>query len=73
MLGKGLDRLEQIAAGWRYTLFPDWKIEQLASERALVCGACEHNTGSRCGLCGCPLQAKTRSPNSVCPDGRWTM
>lgn len=72
MIGKELDRLKQIAAGWRYTLFPDWKIEQLARERALVCGTCEHSTGSKCSLCGCPLQAKMRSPNAVCPDGRWT-
>lgn len=72
VVGTVLDKLKQIAAGWWYTLIPDRRIEQLASERAVVCGACEHNTGAKCGLCGCPLQAKTRSPKSVCPDGRWT-
>lgn len=24
-----------------------------------------------CGLCGCPLAAKTMSPKSTCPLGKW--
>ena len=71
MLGEGLGWLRQVAAGWWYTLFPDKQVERLASERASVCGPCPHNTGSKCGLCGCPLQAKMRSPSASCPDGRW--
>ncbi len=69
--GFGLDRLKQIFDGWRYLLFPDQAVERLALERSEVCGRCPHNTGTKCGKCGCPLRAKIRSPESTCPDGRW--
>ena len=68
----GLGKLKQIVAGWWYVLFPDKEIELLASERAAVCNPCPHNIGAKCGLCGCPLAAKMRSPDSTCPDGRWS-
>ena len=71
VLQAGLSKLKQIVAGWWYVLFPDKEIELLASERAAVCSPCPHNTGTKCGLCGCPLTAKMRSPDSTCPDGRW--
>lgn len=27
--------------------------------------------GAICGSCGCPLAAKTRSPEEHCPEGKW--
>ena len=66
-----INKLKEIVAGWYYLFFRREHIEKLALERAAVCSACPHNTGTKCGLCGCPLQAKMRSPDSTCPDGRW--
>ena len=39
-----------------------------------ICNACEHRTEEDvCELCGCPLEAKTKSKNknSKCPKGYW--
>lgn len=66
-----IGKVKQMAQGWWYVIWTDRRIEHLAAQRAAVCGACAHNTGTKCGLCGCPLKAKMRSPASTCPDGRW--
>ena len=64
----------------------DPKIKQLASARMLICDNCEIRDGSacdpeKCGThvetgeiecgCGCNIAAKTLSPNSECPLGKW--
>lgn len=64
-------KVKEIAAGWYYLLFRKEQIEMLALERVAICSSCSHNTGTKCGLCGCPLQAKMRSPDSTCPGGKW--
>ena len=64
-------KLKEIITGWHYVFFRRQEIELLAAERAEICTPCPHNTGTKCGLCGCPLKAKMRSPDSSCPDGRW--
>lgn len=44
---------------------------ELSKARMSICNKCEEkynsNLGDRCGLCGCVLKFKTKSPDSVCP------
>lgn len=40
-------------------------------DRATICSTCVDNINNTCGLCGCPLIAKTRSEFSKCPKGLW--
>lgn len=48
------------------------KDEEIFQARRKICNSCDHRTKmDRCGLCGCPLPAKTRSLLSNCPDGNW--
>ncbi len=47
-------------------------VEDMHKERIAHCNSCRHKTaGGRCDLCGCLLEAKTRSMGSKCPDGKW--
>ena len=41
------------------------------NERLLVCDSCEHKIGTRCNLCRCFLNYKTKLANSECPIGKW--
>ena len=46
--------------------------EKIFHARREICNVCEHKTDNdRCGKCGCPLMAKTRSLITNCPDERW--
>ena len=46
--------------------------EKIFSARQEICNGCQHKTSrNTCGLCGCPLFAKTRSLITKCPDGNW--
>ena len=51
--------------------------QALAEERLKVCSTCEHKKivpvlhKEICGLCGCPLQNKTRVASSKCPAAKW--
>jgi hypothetical protein len=48
------------------------KDEEIFTARREICNACEFKTKfDRCGKCGCPLPAKTRSLISNCPEGNW--
>lgn len=51
----------------------DAEIESLQRKRYDVCFSCEHRIRQTdtCGLCGCYLKMKTRSPESSCPAGHW--
>ena len=50
----------------------DEKDEEIFNARREICNACPHKTNmDRCGKCGCPLAAKTRSLITKCPDGNW--
>lgn len=84
-----LSKLKEIVEGWKNYTFENPIIEELAGDRAKICGECpepvegtfkvfdEPNLkfkdiqGLLCNACGCPLSAKTRSPNSVCPKNKW--
>lgn len=64
----------------------DSEIKEIASERMLICNSCDIRNGRSCsperyGIhkktgkltngCGCRIDAKTLSPNSECPLGKW--
>lgn len=40
-------------------------------QRKSICDSCEHNTGKRCGQCGCFLIALQKIKFSKCPLGKW--
>lgn len=43
--------------------------EKVFSERANICNVCPHITRiNTCGICGCPIEAKTKSKYSQCAD-----
>ncbi len=42
------------------------------SERLSICSTCEHKSGTRCDLCRCFLNYKTRLSSSECPIGKWS-
>ena len=66
-----MSKINEIVQGFKYGVFPNEKVEKLAIERAKTCSTCEHNVRNRSRLCGCILMAKTRSPQSKCPAGKW--
>lgn len=84
---KASNQLSQIATGWANVLFKDKVVEHLAEARMNICNVCsafnketnkcdssrsvKHAKGYSVNGCGCPLQAKTRSPSSNCPAGKW--
>tara|TARA_B110000211_G_scaffold203780_1_gene236796 strand:+ start:240 stop:458 length:219 start_codon:yes stop_codon:yes gene_type:complete len=48
------------------------KNEKIFKARRTICNACPHKSAlDRCGKCGCPLAAKTRSLTTNCPVGNW--
>jgi hypothetical protein len=50
----------------------DEKDEEVFQARRTICNGCPHKTPKdRCGKCGCPLPAKTRSLITNCPEGNW--
>ena len=42
------------------------------NSRLLICDPCEHKIGTRCNLCRCFLNYKTKLTNSECPIGKWS-
>lgn len=64
-------KLSEIKEGWKNYSFPNEQIEKEAKYKAEVCSQCPHSVLGVCTKCGCPLAAKTRSPQSVCPENKW--
>lgn len=64
-------KFNEIVSGWKNVVFKTPEIEEMAHKRALICAACPHNVDRVCQECGCPLVAKTRSPESKCPMKKW--
>lgn len=67
------DKLGEIYDGWKNYISPNEEVERIAKERAEHCAKCDHNKYNTCTLCGCPLEAKTRSTKDTneCPIGKW--
>lgn len=59
--------------GWKNVIWKSQATEDLAFDRASVCADCPHNINNSCDLCGCPLIAKTRNPDSKCPENKWKL
>ncbi len=64
-------KFDEIVSGWKNVIFKDKDVEKMANERALICAGCPFNVNNICQECGCPLVAKTRSPQSKCPKNKW--
>lgn len=73
--------LLQIAEGYMNLLrkgmgVADKEVEQLAELRFKTCKECTTNgaptlRGVKCTLCGCDMEAKTRSLTAKCIIGKW--
>jgi hypothetical protein len=50
---------------------PEDQIEREAKRRLEICYECPFREDSKCGACGCQLQAKARSKSSTCPKDKW--
>lgn len=78
-----LQKVKQIAEGWKNTIIKDEAVEKIAAERMLVCEECEWNSKNipdtsllkrldvHCTKCGCPLMSKTRCTSCACPINKW--
>ena len=71
MLATAVEQLKIGLDGWKNNFFRDSQIELIAQQRNVICNTCEHRQPLTCGLCGCPLVAKTRARDATCPDDRW--
>ena len=67
----GIDKLKSILEGWKNVAWSSPRVEQIATERAVVCAECDCNDKGWCELCGCPIIAKARSLSEICDDGKW--
>ena len=72
-----LKKIKEIVTGWKNVVFNDEEIENLSAVRMKKCNDCPFKQFNDflqteiCGECFCPLKAKTRSPMSKCPKGKW--
>ena len=69
----GKIRPKRIIEGWKNHL--TGKIPDFSELRYKTCMECEHKTtivgGYICGICKCPLKAKTKVADEVCPANNW--
>lgn len=65
--------LLEIYDGWKNYVFENPIVEAEAKKRIALCVDCEHfkTSNKTCMKCGCFMVAKTRSPRSSCPVGKW--
>ncbi len=69
-----MSKIAEIWVGFRNLIFGNPTIKKMAEEREAICALCPHaglELYLHCNLCGCYIPAKSRSPKSKCPDGRW--
>ncbi len=73
-----IKKLAEIAEGWKNLIDRDPEVEKIAEERLGLCLSCKYNNTSpelgmlsKCTLCGCVLEAKSRSLKSKCPINLW--
>lgn len=82
-----LDKVTEIADGWKHLITKDPAREKRAKERAEICASCPKKKkeillewirdeisaieGYRCTGCGCALSPKLRSKKSKCPLDKW--
>jgi len=75
-----LNKSHNIVQGYSNLLFKSEEVEKMAKARYDVCLACPKKqpliviNGVQhyiCTLCTCPIDAKVRAPDEVCPKGDW--
>ena len=82
-----MSKIKNILNGWENFIAKSEVVESLARVRAEICSNCpkakksvllafvkdslKEVEGYKCAECQCPLSAKLRSKNEVCPLGQW--
>jgi hypothetical protein len=68
-------KLKEIATAWKNVISKNDEVELIAADRMDTCKQCPFKKEmlgvAVCGLCHCPLVAKTRSPLNSCDRGAW--
>ena len=68
-------KIKTIIEGWKNTLIPNNVSESLSNERMATCNPCSERKMilgvEVCGLCNCPLVAKTRASENSCGLKKW--
>lgn len=68
--------LQEIYNGWKYYIFPNAEVEEIAKKRIAICveNKCgKFTTKKICKVCGCYMPAKVRSLQSQCPLKKWNV
>ncbi len=70
------NKVKEIAEGYFYNLIQNDVVNEEAERRLSICNACPSKSAlvgiEVCSICDCPLFAKTKSPTSECPLGKWS-
>ena len=68
-------KIKEIINGWQNVFITDEVIESMAEKRLKVCNECTFKNKiigiEICGKCHCPIVAKIRSIESICPENKW--
>jgi hypothetical protein len=64
-----LRKIRNVFTGWY--LVATSQNSELSKSRMEECRPCVHRKAYRCGLCGCPLIAKTRVKEEKCDANKW--
>ena len=67
--------IKEIATAWKNVVYSSQEIKEVAKVRMTICDSCENKKKILnlvvCGLCHCPLKAKTKSNENSCPAKKW--
>lgn len=73
-----MNKFMEILTGWKNLMIRNSFVEEIALERLEECSKCNSNTTypnvnmlSRCSICHCVLEAKSRNLDSDCPVNKW--
>lgn len=67
------NKITEIYSGVKNYISKKENIEELSKKRMEICTSCDKfkKTTKQCGICGCFMEFKTRSEQSVCPMQKW--
>jgi len=66
---ESMRKIKNIITGW-FLLIIFWDSKQ-AKERRAICKTCPERITVFCGSCGCPIAAKSRVEEEMCPLNKW--
>ena len=68
-----IEKIEQIAEGWKNLIFQNPVSEEMGKKRLAICLPCTHykEITMRCGVCNCFVPAAVRSSKKNCFKGKW--